>query len=1081
MKRIAMLIAAAALLNACGGGSDQAESQASASNESMAGTTAAGSISSPYRVTAPQGIVVNRIDRRLHGARGSVDVWVTLDQNSVAAERAALAESSGMATAQGGELAKAMGAVRKAAAHHRQRIGESQAALASNIASVGGRELARVQVAHNAIAVRIDASQLTQLAALSGVARVRPVLNYEMTLSETVPYVGGTAVHASGRDGTGVTVAVLDSGVDYTHRNLGGPGTLAAYQAAYGTSPSDPKNTTRDGLFPTAKVVEGFDFVGEQWPNCAPGVDCRSEDPDPIDAPNAPPTDGGHGTHVADIIAGKSVDGTHKGTAPGAKLVAVKVCSSVSTACSGVALLRGMDFALDPNGDGDTSDAVDIINMSLGSDYGQIEDDLTEASTNAVKLGVVVVAAAGNGSNKPYVVGSPSIAPGVISVAQTHVPSAQAIPLVINSPAAIAGTYPNTATVEWAPITNGFSGEVKLASQAIGTPNASNLACDALPPGSLAGKVALADRGTCAVSIKVHNAATAGAIGVLIANNVPGDAPSFSFGGPIPFTPAQTLILTQAVGALIKANVAAPVVVTVSPVGIPLVGSMVSTSSRGPSISKQSIKPEIGAPGASVSAEVGTGTGETAFGGTSGASPMVAGAAALLRQAYPNRSPEKIKAMLMNSAETAVFTNPALLPGELAPITRIGAGELRVDRAIAQTAIAWNRATKSAALSFGALEVESHMVVERTLRIENFANTARNFTITPSFRYASDEASGAVKVQVRSGVHVSAGGHEDIDVKLIIDPNKLSTWTLNGGPLGGNGAALNGPEYDGYITLTAGSEKISVPWHVLPRKAAETDATLKEAHGRFGPTVKLRNKGAEVGEFEVFSLIGVSKKIPRSELPGPGDNFAVIDMRSVGVRHLPAAVFGADFLEFAINTNGRRAHPNYPAEFDIYIDTTGDGVPDFVVFNAELGGFSVTGQNAVFLFNLSTNTATAVFFTDADLNSGNVIFTVPMNSSAGSPNLGVAPGTTIGIDVFAFDNYFSVSGNLTDEITGMRFTPGTPRFGVVGLPFGGVAPHGSADLGVTTANVPDTQSSELGLLMMYRRNAGQEADRVLLP
>ena len=84
-----------------------------------------------------------------------------------------------MATAQGGELAKAMGAVRKAAADHFQRIGESQAALASNIASVGGRELARVQVAHNAIAVRVwNAAQLTQLAALSGVVAVRPVLNY---------------------------------------------------------------------------------------------------------------------------------------------------------------------------------------------------------------------------------------------------------------------------------------------------------------------------------------------------------------------------------------------------------------------------------------------------------------------------------------------------------------------------------------------------------------------------------------------------------------------------------------------------------------------------------------------------------------------------------------------------------------------------------------------------------------------------------------------------------------------------------------------------------------------------------------
>ncbi len=369
------------------------------------------------------------------------------------------------------------------------------------------------------------------------------------------------------------------------------------------------------------------------------------------------------------------------------------------------------------------------------------------------------------------------------------------------------------------------------------------------------------------------------------------------------------------------------------------------------------------------------------------------------------------------------------------------------------------------------------MVVERTLRVENFANTARNFNITPSFRYASDEASGAVKVQVKSSVHVSAGGHEDIDVKLIIDPNKLSTWTLNGGPDGGNGAALNGPEYDGYITLTAGSEKISVPWHVLPRKAAETDATLKEAHGNKGPTVKLRNTGAEFGDYDVFSLTGVSKKIPRSELPGPGDNFAVIDMRSVGVRYLPNALtgIGADVLEFAISTNGRRAHPNYPAEFDIEVDTNGDGMPDYVVFNAENGGFGATGQNLVFVADLNAGgPARAFFFTDADLNSGNVIFTVAVNIGPGS--IAVPPGATLGFNVFAVDNYFS--GNLTDEITGMRFTPASPRFGVVGLPFGSVASHGSANLDVTTATVLDSKSSELGLLMMYRRNAGQEADAV---
>ena len=68
---------------------------------------------------------------------------------------------------------------------------------------------------------------------------------------------------------------------------------------------------------------------------------------------------------------------------------------------------------------------------------------------------------------------------------------------------------------------------------------------------------------------------------------------------------------------------------------------------------------------------------------------MVSGAAALLVQAFPARSPLEIKAVLMNTAETTIYTNPATLPGVLAPITRIGGGEVRVDRAVAAKFAAW--------------------------------------------------------------------------------------------------------------------------------------------------------------------------------------------------------------------------------------------------------------------------------------------------------------------------------------------------------------------------------------------------------
>jgi hypothetical protein len=259
---------------------------------------------------------------------------------------------------------------------------------------------------------------------------------------------------------------------------------------------------------------------------------------------------------------------------------------------------------------------------------------------------------------------------------------------------------------------------------------------------------------------------------------------------------------------------------------------------------------------------------------------------------------------------------------------------------------------------------------------------------------------------------------------------------------------------------------------VLPRKAADVSAEVAQRGN--GPVVKLRNRGLADSEFDVFALTGVSKRAPRSDLPQPGDNFAVVDMRSVGVRYLPGPLIGAPFdvLEFAINTNGRRAHPNYPAEFDVEIDTDGDGTPDYVVFNAESGTFASSGQNVVFLADLKAGgPARGQFFTDADLNSGNVIFSVVVNAGPGT--MTVPAGATLGFTVRAFDNYFT--GNETDTIEGMRFTPSLQRYVTVGGPFGALAARSSDTLAVVETTVPGAQSTESGLLLMYRRNADKEA------
>lgn len=976
----------------------------------------------------PGGPVTSWVDSRLAAASGKVQVVVRLVDAPLAVAAGAEAKQKGSALSK----AQQVGVVRK--------LAEKQNSLTSQVKALGGVEIARVSKALNAVVYEVDAARLTTIAGLPGVASLRPVVEYELDLSDTVPAIGATAVQKNGYDGTGVRVAVLDSGIDYTHEAFGGAGNLAAYQAAYGMGLTDAKNTTTDGLFPTAKVVGGYDFVGEAWGKNDAKL---APDPDPIDCGPGVTAGcaGGHGTHVADIIAGV------KGVAPGASLLIAKVCSAVSSSCSGVALLQGMDFALDPNGDDDIADAVDVVNMSLGSSYGQREDDLSDASANAVRMGVTVVASAGNSADRPYITGSPASTPEVISVAQTQVPSAIAFPLVINSPADIAGTYGNTATVEWAPIGTGFTGDVAFAG----------LACAALPAASLTGKVALIDRGTCSVSLKTDAAAKAGAIGVLIANNAAGDAPSFSFGGGTSMVP--TLVITQSYGTLIKAHIAAPVNVTVSPeTSLSLKGSMVASSARGPSYSYNAIKPDLGAPGASVSAVSGSGTGTEAFGGTSGAAPMVSGAAALLVEKYGTaRTPAQLKALLMNTGETQIYTNPATLPGALAAITRIGGGEVRVDRAAASQTAAWDTDTTIGSLSFGYQALTSSTALKKSVTVRNYGASAQTYTIAANFRYADDAASGAVRFQLPSSITVPANGTKTFTIMLKVDASKLPTWTLNGGARGGDGSLLQSVEFDGYLQITSGTESVHVPWHVLPHKAAAVaPSTTSLALTAGAGSLTLSNTGGAIpGRVDVFALTGQSPKVMKATLPQPGDNYAMIDLKSVGVRQAGSA------LQFAVNTFGERSHPNYPAEFDIYVDTNRDGTDDYAVYNGETGGFAVTGQNVVYVVNLKTNSGGAYYYADADLNSGNAILTVPMAA------LGLTSSTdTFDFSVYAFDNYFT--GALTDQITNMTYTPGTPKFATsaasLTVPVGG-----SVSLGVTAVTGGAAASpSQSGLLLMYR-------------
>src|SRR2546425_3681226 len=203
------------------------------------------------------------VDPRLVSSKGTVEIVVGLVDAPLTVVHGRNFKQTGGALNAGQQKA------------YLRQLAQKQDALMGQVRGLGGRELGRVSKALNAVMISIDASRIQDVAALPGVRTIRPLIDYQLDLSETVPYIGASAVQASGFDGTGTRVAVLDSGIDYTHAFFGGPGTAEAYTAAYGTSTSDPRTTTTDGLFPTAKVIGGVALLAgvRSTPESGCGVD----------------------------------------------------------------------------------------------------------------------------------------------------------------------------------------------------------------------------------------------------------------------------------------------------------------------------------------------------------------------------------------------------------------------------------------------------------------------------------------------------------------------------------------------------------------------------------------------------------------------------------------------------------------------------------------------------------------------------------------------------------------------------------------------------------------------------------------
>jgi minor extracellular serine protease Vpr len=989
------------------------------------------------------GMSFDRLDPSLFFAEGPGKVIIRLTRPSVAEQ----------------------GLLDSAAVRERNNLRQQQASLISRVRALdpNARLIAQVQIVLNAVFVEVDASILPQLAADPAVLRIAPVGNYELDLTETVPYIGASKVHKNYHfTGKGIKVAVLDSGIDYTHAAFGGSGDPADFDN------NDP-TIIEPGTFPTKKVVGGYDFVGSVWPNGD-----LMPDPDPID--DGP--GGGHGTHVAHIIGGKG------GVAPNVSLYAVKVCSSVSTSCSGIALIQGMEFSADPNGDGRLNDRVHILNMSLGSPYGQpFDDDLAAAVDNATKVGILTVASAGNSSDKPYANGTPSAAASALSVAQTSVPSAVLQLMQILAPANIVGNFPAVFQPWSAPLTTAIEAPVQYGDGAGGN----LLGCNAFAAGSLTGKIVLVDRGACNFTLKIKNIGDAGGLIGIIGLVAPGDPFEGGDGGERPID-IPGYMVSQAVSNRLKSGLPNTVVRFDPAVGIPLIGTMVGSSSRGPQHEDTTlIKPEIGAPGASISAIAGTGTEQGPFGGTSGAAPMVSGSAALVLEGFGGvktsakgtggravghgLTPVEVKALLMNNAYRDIINDP--LTGALAPITRIGGGEVRVDSAVTARVAAWDNDVPSGSLSFGFVDVSDDMVtLTKTVRIRNYSKTQRTYNITPIFRFDNDVTNGAVSVSAPASVKVLPGIGRDtlFTITMTIDGAKLRGNFMNSGSAGADPGVLTINEYDGYLLLDDGKQPIHLAWHVLPRKAANVVPDTTDLVPEFFPQViGLNNTGAGYAQNDAYALLAVSPEQPNG---GRGEQEPIPDIRAVGINTfpVPAGFCSANpsFLwAFAVNTWERQQHL-LPVSHQFWLDTNQDGIDDYVVLNRDASGLGTItdGRQLSWVINLTTGSASAFFFAEHATNTGNTVLLL-CGEQIGM-NAANMLETQVNMDVIAQDFYFGGPGDI---VTGLTVTPLGERF--YGMPndMPGKT-HDLAGLSVYDFGAFPGNSPELGLLLFTNGDRG---------
>jgi minor extracellular serine protease Vpr len=623
----------------------------------------------------------------------------------------------------------------------------------------------------NAVSVEARGTEVAALAALPGVKRVELVREFHTLLDSSVPLINAPAMWerlgGATNAGAGIKIAILDTGIDITNPLFN--------DAGYSAPAGFPRFDSRSQSLANNKVIVAKSFVSD-----------TASDPSAKD-------ENGHGSNVAGIAAGnfgtQTPLGLIGGVAPRAYLGNYRVLGKDGSGPSD-RIAAGLDEAV--------RDGFDVANLSLGADATPQLDIVARAVESAVASGMVVAIAAGNsglgGVDDQMTISTPGIAPSAITVASitnSHFVGAAAL---------VSGPVPVPSSLQSMAVAIGSGSSLHFDNSYTNLPLADvskARGCNALAAGSLAGKVALVERGNCNFSDKVNNAAAAGARAVIVYNK---DLSEGADGGDnlltmlVDGTTIPSVLIGRTNGLALQAFIQsnADATVNIAPLfASTRVADVMSTfSSRGPTI-LESFKPDIAAPGDNIYSATITSddpSGFSAVRGTSQATPHVAGAAALVIQQHPDWSPAQVKSALMSSAMTTVSTTSAKTTG--AGALSMGAG--RVDLAHAATVSA---TFAPASLSFGILKLKKPVATDAGFSITNTGSEQNTYTV------------GVQQLDPGDGVNVALNS----PATVAIAPGASATVTL----------AINAVksaekrDYTGFVTVTDSQGQVMrVPYWV---------------------------------------------------------------------------------------------------------------------------------------------------------------------------------------------------------------------------------------------------------------------------